>query len=144
MKSRNAKDYDDENYDEFEDDSSNRFDDLSDGSDATNADGLNYTVVGGDAASYDPDLDPMQLDLYNLDGYGEEVSPEDDDFDDDFDEDFINLSDDDSYEAMFPEERVSDGDEPADAAVDPQVDEEIDEFDDLNADENVYGGEEEL
>ena len=134
MKSQNANNYDDENYD---------FDEFSDDPNETSADDLNYTVVEGDGATYDPDLDVAQLDLYNLDDYGEELSPEEDDFDDDFDEDFINLDDDDAYDEMFPEERVLDGDD-ANCADVPEEEEEIDEFDDLNADENVYGGEEEL
>ena len=141
MKSRHANEYDDENY-YFDDDSSNRFDDFSDDQDAADSKDMNFYVEEGDDAGSDAALDALPIDLYNLEDYGEELSPEDDDCDDDFDEDFIHLSDDDIYDEKFPEERDPHGDETVDLEKAAEV--EIDEFDNLNTDENIYGGEDEL
>ena len=54
----------------------------------------------------------------------------------------IHLSDDDIYDEKFPEERDPHGDETVDLEKAAEV--EIDEFDNLNTDENIYGGEDEL
>ena len=140
MKSRYNNEYDaDQNY-EFDDDPSNPLDDFIDDPNSNSPRAMNFYVEHEtDEYDYDPDLEATSLDLYNLDEYGEELSPEEDDFDDDFDQDFIFLTDKDIHEQKYPSEHDPNGDQPVD--VDQTADQE-EEFDSLNADENIYEGDE--
>lgn len=79
---------------------------------------------------------------FYFDGYEEESNPEDDDFDDEFDEDFIAIPDDNFFDDLGEgdeEDAVS-----GDSSERLEKESEDDEFDDLNSDENVYGGEDEI
>ena len=111
------------------------FDDSDQGySKMTDASGMNYMVDNG---ADDYENDPQR---FYFDGYDQENNPEEDDFDDDLDEDFVEIPDEEIEDLAEPESTTSD-EEPVEESV--EVDEES-EFDDLDADENIYGGEDEI
>lgn len=111
------------------------FDDASAEQDQTQIteDGLVYYVENADAEStsdYDVGEDGSR---FYIDSFQQSNNPEDDDFDDNFDADYPQLPDDE-----FSDLDGLGGCESADDDEDCASDD--DEFDDLNADENVYGG----
>ncbi|MBR0225187.1 MAG: hypothetical protein IJL92_03925 [Thermoguttaceae bacterium] len=108
-----------------------------DSSDSTDANAMNYIVEDGDGDEYDYADDPQR---FYIDGYNQENNPEDDDFDDDFDEDFVEIP----YEEL--DELAESDTEASDAESVEETDEvdEEDEFDDLDADENIYDGEDDI
>ena len=128
----------DQNYD-FEDDPSTSDDEFLDDPNSDSPRAMNF-YVEHETDDSDLVLEDMSLDLYNLDEYGEELSPEEDDFDDNFDQDFIPLTDKDIHEQKYPCEHDPNGDQPVD--VEQTVDQDEEEFDSLNADENIYEGDE--
>ena len=138
MKSRYNNEHEaDQNYD-FDDAAAPSDDEFLDDPNSDSPRAMNF-YVEHETADSDLIIDDMSLDLYNLDEYGEELSPEEDDFDDDFDQDFIVLSDKDIHEQKYPCEHDPNGDQPIDVE---QTAEQEEEFDSLNADENIYEGDE--
>ncbi len=69
--------------------------------------------------------------------YDDEEDEADDDFDDDFDEDFDELSDEEFNETI---DGIDDLEESVDQKIDD--DDEVDEWDSMNSEENVYDDEE--
>lgn len=70
--------------------------------------------------------------------YDDEEDEADDDFDDDFDEDFDELSDEEFNETI---DGIDDLEESVDQKIDDD-DDEVDEWDSMNSEENVYDDEE--
>ena len=142
-KNRRDDENDDRNLDEFKEDSE-RDDDVKRIDDEETDD--NYDAPFADDR-YGESLDYEQyeeLDRFDYFYGDQDDNPEDDDFDDDFDEDFEVLSD-----AEFEEKVGLDGEERdgKDLGGDREDEDEKendldDDFDDFNADENIYGGDE--
>ncbi|MGI6402421.1 MAG: hypothetical protein ACOX0A_10020 [Thermoguttaceae bacterium] len=91
-------------------------------------DGEYYSEGGGDDQTF------------HFDGYGSEANLEEDDFDDDFDIDFPKISDV-EFDELFESDDELGGKESGDASKDSSEAQETsidEEFDQLNADENVY------
>ena len=99
---------------------------------------MNFYVEEGDGTGSEAALDAMPLDLYNLDDYGEELSPEEDDFDDDFDEDFEELSDEEFTQLIDGDGGDDEEADADDSCAENSADPEADEWDSLDSEENVF------